>query len=260
MRGRTSKNCFQPPIYQRRKQGFTMDARTIENLEDVAEQTERVIGLTRRGVFGFSVSPSLARASVAREGRPIEKPAALTPAARLDEDERGATGATIISEAVTTYTELVGGIQQRLGELGIRQVDFDKLAGFAEGLTGKAFGPSQVKRLGPEKLFDAIRAAGLKLRLEADPEQLERMSKQIAENCQPRQAKQARMGNRSHLSNSTIDEVLSYLANNKKGGIARLNKAVRQARSNHARRTIAIGVNWAQRRSLQHISEETTAG
>jgi hypothetical protein len=57
------------------------------------------------------------------------------------------------------------------------------------------------------------------------------------------------MGNRSHLSNSMIDEVLSYLANNKKGGLARLNKAVKQARSNHARRTIAIGVNWAQQRN-----------
>jgi hypothetical protein len=133
-----------------------------------------------------------------------------------------------------TYNELIDGIQVRLGELGIRQVDFDKLASFADGLTGKAFGPSRVKRLGPEKLFDAIRAAGLKLRLEPDPEQLARMQKQIAENCQPRQAKQARMGNHSHPSNKMIDDVLSHLAS-KRGGLAQLRDAVKKARSNWAR-------------------------
>lgn len=107
-------------------------------------------------------------------------------------------------QEVTSYTELMAGIQARLGELGIRQVDFDKLAGFPEGLAGKVFGPSQVKRLGPEKLFDAIRAAGLRLRLEPDPEQLEKMQKQIAENCLPRQENQARNGNHASTIGSAI--------------------------------------------------------
>jgi hypothetical protein len=34
---------------------------------------------------------------------------------------------------VTSYTELIGGIAARLGELGIRYEDFDDLAGFAPG-------------------------------------------------------------------------------------------------------------------------------
>jgi hypothetical protein len=135
---------------------------------------------------------------------------------------------------VTCYSELIEGIKARLGELGIRQVDFDKLANWAEGLTGKAFGPSRVKRLGPEKLFDAIRAAGLKLRLEADPEQLEKMQKQIAENCRPRQANQARPNNQANIDQRTVDRVLIYLTT-KKGGLARLNAAVKEARSNWAR-------------------------
>jgi hypothetical protein len=150
-----------------------------------------------------------------------------------------------MTEPVTTYTELIGAIQARLSELGIRQVDFDKLAGFPEGLTGKAFGPSQVKRLGPEKLFDALVAASLKLKVEPDPEQLERMRKQMAEKCKPRQSNQARMNNRSHLCNKMIDEVLNYLAN-KKGGLTRLNLAVKEARSKRARR--ASKAFWEKKR------------
>ena len=68
-----------------------------------------------------------------------------------------------------------------------------------------------VKRFGSEKLFDAIRAAGLRLRVEVDPEQTAKMQIRIAENFIPRQAKQARPDNRSHLSNALIDEVLIYL-------------------------------------------------
>lgn len=134
--------------------------------------------------------------------------------------------------AVTSYTELMAGIQARLGELGIRQVDFDKLAGFPEGLTGKAFGLLQVKRLGPEKMFDAIRAAGLKLRLEADPEQLERMRKQIAENCQPRQANQARPYNSSSpASSAVLSRVFRPLA--RLGGKARWRKTTKKERAQH---------------------------
>src|SRR6266704_6851888 len=115
--------------------------------------------------------------------------------------------------AVTSYTELICGIQDRIGELGIRQLDFDKLAGFPEGLTGKAFGPSQVKRLGPEKLFDALRAAGLKWKLEPDPEQLEKMRKQIAKKCQTRQANQARPQNQaSPVSSNLLSRCFKHLS------------------------------------------------
>jgi hypothetical protein len=244
---------------------------TLGSLEEIAEQTSfRFNAGTRQRQtkckWGHVVPPNLTHAKVAREGNAIEKPAALIPAARLDEDEKdtvqtmdgqgGPQEARIISESVTCYTELIAGIQARVGELGICQADFDKLAGFADGLTGKAFGPSQVKRLGPEKLFDAIRAAALRLRLEADPEQLERMQKQIAENCQPRRANQARMGNRSHLNNKIITEVLGYLAN-KRGGLTVLNNAVREARSNCARR--GARALWEKRRACGPVNPTCAA-
>jgi len=223
----------------------TMTPLNYSELEQIAIQADFHVYSKHRGSrggrFGFGLSPSIERAKAMHV---VEQPIAAKESSELDPP--AAPTIHIFSGAeVTSYTELIVGIQQRIGELGIRQVDFDVLAGFAPGMTGKAFGPSQVKRLGPEKLFDAIRAAGLRLRLEADLEQLEKMRKQIAEHCQPRQGNQARMGNRSHPSNKIIDEVLTYLAN-KRGGMAVLNAAAKQARSNWARH--AAKALWERKR------------
>lgn len=166
----------------------------------------------------------------------------------------------------TSYTELIGGIQARIASLGIRQLDFDKLAGFPEGLTGKAFGPAQVKRLGPEKLFDALRAAGLKLRIEEDPEQLLRMQKQIAENCQVRVGYNVRTANRaSPVSSALLGRCfkhLSRLGNKKKWG--RMSK---EKRSEHGRMMgIASGKKRrklmkqrARQRAAAHKARKSTA-
>jgi hypothetical protein len=152
----------------------------------------------------------------------------------------------MMAEPVTTYTEALAPIRERVGSvLKIKYNDFDLLCSFPEGLTGKVFGPSQVKRLGIEKFFDAIRGVGLRIRFEEDPEQLAKMLERVAQNYRPRQANQARMNNRSHLCNGIIDEVLAYLANNK-GGLTRLNLAVKEARSNRARR--ASKAFWKKKR------------
>ncbi len=141
-----------------------------------------------------------------------------------------------MTEPVTTYTELIGVIRAQIGAMGVKYADFDSLAWFAPGLSGKVFGAAQIKRLGPAKLFDAIRCAGLRLRVEIDPEQLAKMEAMIEKKLiEPRQANQARPGNHSRLSNATIDEVLTHLAN-RRGGLTVLNGAVKQARSNLARR------------------------
>ena len=122
---------------------------------------------------------------------------------------------------VTSYSELIGAIRDQVGRLEVRYEDFDALAGFASGLTGKAFGQAQVKRLGPEKLFDALRAAGLRLRVEEDPDQAERMRRRIAENFIPRQANQARMGNYSSPPGTHMySRVFKHFA--QKGGKARI--------------------------------------
>jgi hypothetical protein len=163
----------------------------------------------------------------------------------------------IISEPVTSYSELISVIRTRVGQLGVRYLDFDKLAGWAEGLSGKIFGTSQVKRLGPEKLFDAIRASGMRIRLEHDPEQTQKMQARIAEHCLPRQANQARPNNRSHMSNKMIGDVLSYLAN-RKGGLTQLRAAVKEARSNMARH--GAKALWEKRRADGPVDFATYLG
>ncbi|KJC37707.1 hypothetical protein [Bradyrhizobium sp. LTSP857] len=136
---------------------------------------------------------------------------------------------------ITSYSELIAAINAQREALGVRQQDFDELAGFTPGMTGKAFGPGMVRRLGPEKLFDAMRAAGLAIHLEPDPEQVERMKRRIAENYLPRQANQARPNNRANIDGKTVERVLDFLTQPKKGGILRLKRAVAEYRANAAR-------------------------
>jgi hypothetical protein len=214
---------------------------------NLAEQTSiRVNEHSRRGKFGFSVCPSLARASVAREQKQQPPTPALAPV-----DAALASGDIFAPIDVTCYAEALGPIRERIGSvLKITYANFDKLACFPEGLTGKVMGRSQVRRLGIEKFFDALRGAGLRIRLEEDPEQTEKMLNRIAQNYPPRQANQARLGNSANLSNKFIDSVLDYLTN-KKGGLARLNKAVKEARANVARRASIAG--WARKRELQRF-------
>lgn len=157
---------------------------------------------------------------------------------------------------VTSYTELIGAIQVRIGELGIRQLDFDKLAGFPEGLSGKAFGMLQVKRLGPEKLFDALRAAGLKLRIEADPEQEAKMRARIAERFNPRQANQARTNNHaSAISSHVLSRVFGHvLRQARKKRWAKTSKA---ERSEHCRKI--ANARWKKVRRAKRARRATAA-
>lgn len=139
-----------------------------------------------------------------------------------------------MSTEVTSYTELMAGIQAQVGLLGLKLTDFDDLAGFPAGLSGKVFGMLQVKRLGPEKMFDALRAAGLRLRIEVDPEQQAKMQQRISENYNPRQANQARPKHAASLpSTAVLSRVLKPLG--KLGGKARMAKLTPKQRSEHAR-------------------------
>lgn len=157
---------------------------------------------------------------------------------------------------VTSYSELIAGIRSQLGALGIRYEDFDDLAGFAAGLSGKVFGPAQVKRLGPEKMFDAMRAAGLRMRLEADPEQLAKMQARIAENFNPRQANQARMNNSaSPISRHLMTRVYGHFL--KEARKKRWSKTSKKQRSEHARMMAMAGVK--KRRKQKKIARQRRA-
>jgi hypothetical protein len=210
----------------------------LDGAAEIAEQTSlRANGSARRGGKGyrFCLSPNIERASVAREKffiiRESPEPAKPAPVVHIF------TGADI-----TSYNEALPHIRDRVGSvLKIRYEDFDSLCGFASGLSGKVFGAAQIKRFGIEKFFDALRGAGLRIRLEEDPEQTAKMLARIADNYHPRQANQARQNNTSHLSEKTIDQVLSYLAG-RNGGLRRLKDAVKEARSAIGRRAHAAQI------------------
>ncbi len=202
----------------------------IESLEVFKQTSLRVNERPRHGKFGWAIPPHISRASVAREKILVieERP----------KSERPTPVIHIFAGAnVTSYGKLISVIRSRVGALGVRYQDFDVLAGWADGLSGKVLGPCEAKRLGSEKLFDAVRAAGLRIRVEEDAEQTAKMTCRIAERFNPRQGNQARMNNRNHHrpSQQLIDRVLKHLANNTNGGLALLNGAAKQARSNWAR-------------------------
>src|ERR1700687_870627 len=136
---------------------------------------------------------------------------------------------------VTSYTELIGAIREQVGVLGVNYEDFDVLAGFATRLSGKVFGPCQTKRLGPEKLFDALRASGLRLSVEQDPEQTARMQAKIKKKLMhPRQANKARMANNaSRVGTALMSRCFKHLS--RLGNEARNRKMGKEARCESAR-------------------------
>jgi hypothetical protein len=159
---------------------------------------------------------------------------------------------------VTSYTEMIAAIAARAAVLGIKQADFDVLASFPAGLWGKVAGPSQVKRLGPEKLFDALRAAGLRIRVEEDPEQAEKMRKRIAENFNPRQANQARPNNSaSPISAAVLSRCFKHLS--RKGGVERWRGKSKEERSEHMRMMAMAGVKKRRREMKRRARQRKAA-
>jgi hypothetical protein len=155
--------------------------------------------------------------------------------------QRDGEGALMTEHIVTSYTEMMAGIQAQVERLELKLTDFDDLAGFPSGLSGKVFGMLQVKRLGPEKLFDAIRASGLRIKLEIDPDQEAKMKARIADNYNPRQANQARNGHAaSPPSAAVLSRVFKPLG--RKGGKARWADKSPQERSQHMRMMAMAGV------------------
>jgi hypothetical protein len=163
-----------------------------------------------------------------------------------------------VNQPITSYSELMAGIQAQVGALGLKLTDFDDLAGFPAGLSGKVFGLLQVKRLGPEKMFDAIRAAGLRLRLEVDPEQEAKMKTRISENYNPRQARQARLRHAaSPASTAVLSRVFKPLA--RKGGKQRWADKSQEERSEHMRMMAMAGVKKRRKEMKRRARQRKAA-
>lgn len=163
-----------------------------------------------------------------------------------------------MNASVTSYTELIGVIRTEVERLGVRSIDFDDLAGLPAGLWGKVSGILQVKRLGPEKLFDVIRAAGFLLFLKIDPEQQAKMMKRIAENYNPRQANQARNGHAASLpSTPVLNRVMQPWR--KIGGKKRWSKTTEKERSEHMRMMAMAGVRKRRKMMKKRVRQRAAA-
>jgi hypothetical protein len=159
---------------------------------------------------------------------------------------------------VTSYTELIEAIKARIAELGIKYENFDDLAWFAPGLSGKVFGPSQVKRLGSEKLFDALRAASLKITVTADPQQFEKMRKEMDKHVQPRSGNQARYGNSaSPVSAQLLSRCFKHLS--REGGKKRWAKSSQKERSEHMRMMAMAGVRKRRKEMKRRAKQRKRA-
>lgn len=160
---------------------------------------------------------------------------------------------------VTGYNEAIAAIPPRLGAvLKIRYEDFDDLCSFPAGLSGKCLGPSQVKRFGIEKFFDALRGAGLRIRLEEDPEQTARMLQRIKENYNPRQGNQARMGNSaSPVSAALLSRCFKHLS--RKGGKKRWGNSSKKERSDHMRMMAMAGVRKRRKEMKRRAKQRKAA-
>ena len=161
------------------------------------------------------------------------------------------------SKPVTSYTELIEAIRDQVGVLGVKYDDFDVLAGFPVRLSGKVFGPCQVKRLGPEKLFDAMRAAGLRLRVEVDPEQTAKMQARIKKKLMhPRQANQARYGNHaSTVSSHVLRRAFKHIS--RLGSKKRWAKTSKVKRSAHA--SMMANARWKKKRRADKAKRQGAA-
>lgn len=159
---------------------------------------------------------------------------------------------------VTSYTELIAGIRTQVEAMGVRQLDFDNLAGFTPGLSGKVFGLLQVRQLRLEYMFAALRAAGLRMRLEVDPEQQAKMIQRIATNYNPKQANQARNGHSaSPAGPAVMSRIFKPLA--KMGGKARMAKMTKEELTQHQRMAAMAGVRKRRKETQRRARQRKRA-
>lgn len=158
--------------------------------------------------------------------------------------------------AVTSYTELIGAIREKVGRLGLKYEDFDDLVGLPVRFSGKALGPSHVRKFNLENVFDVLEAAGLSMKVDDDPECEERMRKRIAEKYNPRQANQARPNNHaSAISSHVLSRAFGHILRKaRKKRWAGKSKAERSA---HA--SAIANVRWKKVRKRRRVAQQRRA-
>jgi hypothetical protein len=144
----------------------------LDAIEKIAQQTVRAVNeRTRHGKFGWTISPNLEHAAVAREKKKAAKPVPsdVTPAPPPAVLRRNTAA---LGRLISDYGGLLEAFRERAKELEISREGIDQVAGWADGYAGKLLGGAAAKRrkiIGPLSLELLLAALGLKLILVEDP-------------------------------------------------------------------------------------------
>jgi hypothetical protein len=142
----------------------------LTGLEEIAQQRSiRVNQLSRRGGFGWSVSPNIERAAVKRES---EKPPTKPSATSLPPPPALAPSPANLGRMFTDYRTLIETCRQRAEQLGISRLELDRIAGLPQGYSAKLLGKDgagkKKKRIWPIGMESMLGALGLKALLIED--------------------------------------------------------------------------------------------
>lgn len=168
------------------------------------------------------------------------------------------------------YDALVAALDRRRIELGWSHVDLDQITGCATGQTGKAFGPSQTKKLGWKTTWEYIDALGFDLVLAVNHEKTARYAAR-AITGNPKQARKnnyaQRPGRRAvsrvmrHLSGKAIkvrkanpDHIDQCRQAASRGGMVTASRLTRKERRALARR--AATIRWNDVRSAARAAAQ----
>jgi hypothetical protein len=153
-----------------------MDARAIEGIEEIAEQTSvRVNERVRRGKFGWGVSPNIARASVAREKKKTPNkrvPKKKAPRPITVKSPPSAARPAAVAQVFTSYSTLIETCRIRCDQLELSRAELDRLSGLPDGYSSKLLGRDgcgqRQKRAWPVSLESLLGALGLRIILIED--------------------------------------------------------------------------------------------
>jgi hypothetical protein len=85
----------------------------------------------------------------------------------------------LIGEPIRSYADLMRELRARVENLNISRVEVDRLSGMCGGYSSKVLAPRPLKNLGMTTLPLMLGALGVALRLEVDPEAMERITRSV---------------------------------------------------------------------------------
>jgi hypothetical protein len=180
-------------------------------LEEIAEQTSLAVNEGARsnhGKLGWAISPSIERASAAREQKkaprkktPRKRKAKKAPKPVAARSPPSAARPAAVGQLFTSYSTLIETCRVRCDQLELSRAELDRLSGLPDGYSAKLLGRDgcglRQKRAWPVSLDSMLGALGLAVILIVDEAAAART---LALRDKPVNRSQQRFGNVSRIS------------------------------------------------------------